>query len=723
MLQSTEAGGNEEPGGIDTGLVCLVLISQFFKIAADPDQIKHDLGKTEGVLDSKDILRAAKRLGFKTRRSKQKLSRLDKAPLPFIIEKKDGTFAILAAVADDKVLIKDTTQAAPQQLSMEEFKELWNGYAILLTTRVHVAGVLRRFDFSWFIPELIRYRRVFKEVLLASFFVQLLALLTPIFFQLVIDKVLVHHGLTTLHVLVIGLATVSLFEIMLSGIRTYLTAHTASKVDVALGSRLFSHLLSLPISYFEARQTGQSVARVRELENVRAFLTGSALTLVLDVFFTIVFFIVMWFYSPALTLIVLASVPAYVVLSIFITPVLRRRIEEKFARGAENQTFLVESVYGVETLKAMAVEPQMQRRWEDQLAGYVTANFRAINLSNLANHGAQFINKAVVVGTLWYGAQLVIDGVITVGQLVAFNMLAGRVSGPILRLAQIWQEFQQVRVSVDRLGDILNMPAEPAGGATRSENKAVGGRVDFEHVSFRYRPTEPEVITDINLNVAPGEVVGIVGPSGSGKSTLGKLIQRLHVPEQGRIMIDGTDIALTNPAWLRRQIGVVLQENVLFNRSVRDNIALADPAMSFERVEHAAKLAGAHDFIVKLPHAYDTVLEERGSNLSGGQRQRVAIARALVTDPKILIFDEATSALDYESEFIIQQNMREITKGRTVFIIAHRLAAIRTATRIITIEAGRITEQGTHDELLKANGRYAALYRLQSNMSHEAEDV
>jgi subfamily B ATP-binding cassette protein HlyB/CyaB len=422
----------------------------------------------------------------------------------------------------------------------------------------------------------------------------------------------------------------------------------------------------------------------------------------------------MWFYSPALTMIVLASVPLYIALSVAVTPALRRRIEEKFARGAENQTFLVESIVGVETIKAMAVEPQMQRRWEDQLAGYVAASFKAVSLANAASHIIQLINKAVMVATLWYGAQLVIGGELTVGQLVAFNMLANRVAAPVLRLAQLWQEFQQVRVSVDRLGDILNTPTEMLGGSS-SLLKTVGGRVLFDHVGFRYTAGGPEVLSDVSLRVEPGEVIGIVGPSGSGKSTFAKLIQRLYVPIQGRVIIDGVDLAMADPRWLRRQIGVVLQDNILFHASVRENIALADPSLPFERVVEAAKLSGAHEFILKLQQGYDTVLEERGANLSGGQRQRVAIARALITNPRILIFDEATSALDYESEYVIQQNMSEITKGRTVFIIAHRLAAIRTATRIITIENGRIAEEGTHGELLGLNGRYAALWRLQSH--------
>ena len=706
--------GENQGTPIDTGLYCLILMSQFFGVAADPEQVRYDMGRVEGNFTANEIVRAAKRMKFRARRSRCKSSRLDKVALPCIAEMQNGRFVILGGVGPDKVLIRDPRQQELSELPREAFEADWTGHLILLTTRAHIAGAARRFDFSWFIPEIVRYRRLFGEILIASFFVQLLALVTPIFFQLVIDKVLVHHGLTTLHVLIIGLAAVSVFEVSLSALRTYVTTHTTSKVDVALGARLFNHLLALPISYFEARQAGQSVARVRELENVRAFLTGSALTLILDVFFTIIFFIVMWFYSPTLTLIVLASVPFYVVLSIFVTPVLRKRIEEKFQRGAENQTFLVESIVGVETLKAMAVEPQMQRRWEDQLSGYVLANFKAANLGNVASHIAQFINKAVIAATLWFGAQLVIKGEITVGQLVAFNMLAGRVSGPILRLAQLWQDFQQVRVSVDRLGDILNAPIEHQSGPSQTALQGIEGHVEFEHVSFQYGPGAPEVLSDIDLEIKSGEVIGVVGPSGSGKSTLTKLIQRLHVPTKGRVLIDGIDLAMADPRALRRQIGVVLQENVLFRRSVRENIALADPGLPFHTVEQAAKLAGAHDFILELPHGYDTVLEERGSNLSGGQRQRVAIARALVTDPKILIFDEATSALDYESEYVIQQNMRKIGKGRTVFIIAHRLAAIRDAKRIVTIEAGRITEQGSHAQLIRRKGRYAQLYRLQS---------
>ena len=601
-----------------------------------------------------------------------------------------------------------------QDLARDEFEAGWSGRLILVTSRAFAQGVLKRFDFSWFVPEILRYRAIFAEVLVASFFVQLLGLVSPIFFQLVIDKVLVHNGLTTLEVLIIGLSAVSVGEVLLSALRSYTTTHTTSRIDVALGAKLFHHLLALPIAYFEARQTGQTVARVHELETIRSFLTGSALTVVLDLAFLFVFLAVMALYSPFLTLIVIASIPAYAALSAFVTPAFRRRIEERFNRGAQNQTFLVESIVGIETLKAMAVEAQMQRRWEDQLAGYVTASFRTANLSNFGSNAAQAISKIVTVATLWFGAKAVLAGDMSVGQLVAFNLLAGRVSQPVLRLAALWQEFQQVRISVDRLGDILNAPAEPVAGSGQGSLSRIVGAAAFDRVTFRYQPGGREILSDVSFSVQPGEVIGIVGPSGSGKSTVAKLLQRLYVPERGRVLVDGVDLALIDPRSLRRQIGVVLQENILFHRSVRDNIALADPALPLERVVEAAKLAGAHEFVVTLPSGYDTILEERGANLSGGQRQRLAIARALVTQRRLLIFDEATSALDYESEEVIQANMRAIAAGRTVFIIAHRLAALRDATRILTIEGGRLTEEGTHQELMQRNGRYAALHRLQS---------
>ena len=701
-------------GAIDSGAACLVLLLRFFGMPGDIESIRHEFGQSDTPLETRDMIRAARKLGLKSRPIKSNWDRLQKTSLPAIAKLKDGKFIILGQIAEDKVLVQEPGINRPITLTRKEFEEKWDGDVILATRRVPILGKGGKFDITWFLPVLLRYKKIFSEVLVASFFLQIFALVSPLFFMVVIDKVLVHRGLTTLDVLVFGLIVVSIFEVFLGLLRTYVFSHTTNRVDVELGAKLFDHLLKLPLAYFQARRTGESIARVRELENIRNFITGSSLTLVIDLFFTFVFFIVMYIFAPTLTYIVLASIPFYVLLSFVITPILRRRLEEKFQRGAVNQAFLVESVSGIETLKAMAVEPQMQRRWEDQLAGYVGASFKTSHLSNIAGQSAQLISKLTMALTLYFGALLVVGGEMTVGQLVGFNMLSQRVIGPILRLANLWQDFQQARISVERLGDILNTPTEPRQSLNRATLPQIKGQVDFEGITFRYQPDSPEVLRRVNLSISPGEVIGIVGPSGSGKSTLTKLIQRLYVPESGRVLVDGIDLAMVDTAWLRRQIGVVLQENVLFNQTVRENIALSDPSIPMERILASADLAGAHEFILELAEGYDTEIGERGSTVSGGQRQRIAIARALVTNPRVLIFDEATSALDYESETAIQRNMRDICKGRTVIIIAHRLSAVRNADRIITVEAGEIVEEGTHDELLAKNGRYARLYSLQS---------
>jgi len=487
-----------------------------------------------------------------------------------------------------------------------------------------------------------------------------------------------------------------------------------------LGAQLFRHLLALPLAYFEARRVGDTVARVRELEHIRQFLTSSSVTVVLDVVFIAVFLAVMWLYSSMLTLVVMASLPLYAILSIAITPTIRTRLNEKFNRGAENQSFLVEAVGGIQTVKALAVEPPLQRRWDEQLAGYVQASFRATSLITIAGQLATFIQKTTTIAVMWVGAYQVIDGALSIGELIAFNMLAGQVTGPLLRMVNLWQEFQQVGISIQRLGDVLNTRPEPAYSPARTTLPRIAGQITFDDVTFRYRPDGRPVLQQVSFSLQPGQVIGMVGRSGSGKSTIAKLMQRLYVPERGRVLVDGVDLAQVDPAWLRRQVGVVLQENFLFNRSVRDNIALTDPGLSMDRVMHAAKLAGAHEFILELPDGYDTIVGEHGCALSGGQRQRIAIARALVANPRILIFDEATSALDYESEAIIQQNMAQICKGRTVIVIAHRLSTVRPAHRIYVLDKGQIFEDGTHDDLVKRNGMYARLHRYQEGRSAAA---
>lgn len=678
-----------------------------------------------------DVVLAARELGLKAKVSRTTTDRLTHVALPVlaIVEVSHGkpVIVVLAQCDGQRVLYQDPTCAVgggrPVIEPVTTFAEHWNGTVILVSSRASLAGELAKFDFSWFVPSIVKYRHLFAEVLLVSLFLQLFALVSPLFFQVVMDKVLVHRGLTTLDVLVIGLVVVVVFESLLTLLRTYVFSHTTSRIDVELGARLFRHLVSLPLAYFQARRVGDSVARVRELENIRAFLTGNAMTLLLDVAFSVVFIAVMFAYSVPLAIIVLVSLPLYAGLTAAVVPILRARLNEKFARGAESQALLVETVTGIQTVKANSLEPALARRWDGQLAGYVSASFRTQTLASYGHEGVNLIGKIVSALTLWYGAKLVIDQQLTVGEFVAFNMFAQRVAQPIMRIAQLWTDFQQTGISMARLGDILDTRTEVP-PATAAQLPRLHGRIQFDAVTFRYRPEATPALHGLSLDVRPGEVIGIVGRSGSGKSTLTKLIQRLYVPEHGRVLIDGIDISLVDAAQLRRQIGVVLQDNLLFNRSVRENIAITDPAAPLEAVVRVAKLTGAHEFISALPEGYDTVVGEHGATLSGGQRQRIAIARALFANPRILILDEATSALDYESEALLQENMEAICDGRTVIVIAHRLSSVRGAQRIVVVEKGRLVEEGSHDALVQqAHSVYGRLWSAQSGRHRTAEGL
>ncbi len=698
---------------MQSALTALEIACKLNRIPIDSRSIIKEYALSEDEPSIEELTRIAKHQGFRSSIKKLPLKKiLDNYPLPVIVLKKDGTYMSILQANEEKqeVLVFDITSKEPYIMSYDECESISSQKSIVLKHKMLSAQI--KFGFGWFYSQMLNYKKIIGEVLIASFILQLFGLVTPLFTQVILDKVLVHRSMTTLDVLAIAFVVVTVFDFIINLIRNYIFVHTTSKIDAKLGAKLFYHLLALPSAYFEKRKVGNIIARVRELDTIREFIANKSVSVILDVLFSGVFVAVMLLYSVKLTLIVLAFVALIALIYFFITPQLRKRLEEKFQMGAQSNSYLVESVTGIQTVKSLALEGSMQRKWEDYLAKYVNAGFHLSNLSNTLGGISGMLQKLMTISMLYVGVTLVLEGKLSVGQLIAFQMFANQFSAPVLRLVNLWNEFQQTLLSVDRIGDILNTPTE------QKNNKAITlprieGSVKFDNISFSYSPEMLNVLNGISVEFKAGQSVGLVGRSGSGKSTITKLIQRLYVPNSGTIYIDGVDIRHMNPKWLRNNIGVVLQENYLFSGTIKDNISLSRPDAPMEQIISAARMAGAHEFISELPQGYDTQVGERGASLSGGQRQRIAIARALIINPRILIFDEATSALDYESEKIIQNNLEMIKNGRTTFIVAHRLSTVKDCDVILVLDKGSIVEYGTHDELMRLKGYYHRLYTQQ----------
>lgn len=705
----------------DSGYICFLIVLNVLKVTVS-ENLKNEYSSIDGTTEYK-ILRTAKKLNLKAKAGKINLKKLDALNVPVIIQQKNGSYILLIGRDKEKYVVLDPAKGYTEKIDSADLIADSTGDVIIIGKKLRNAtddAANCKFGFKWFIPTIMKFKKQFICVLIAVFFIQILGILTPLMTQVVVDKVLSHNALNTLYTIAIGILIVYIYELIISICKNYLFVHTTNRIDVVLSSRLFHHLFALPLKYFESRRVGDTVARVRELDHIRSFLTGTPLQSMVDALFIVVYIAVMFFYSTNLTWIVVASLPIFAILSIIVTPMFKKRLDKKFETGANAQSFLVESINGVHTVKSFALEHSFEEKWGDLQSEYVKAGYKTSMVSQTSNSIASFVQHVVDLLVLVFGAKAVINGTLTIGQLVAFRMLAGRVSGPVLRLVQLWQEYQQASLSVRRIGDIFNSLVERSSDKTLSRLPALQGNIKFENVRFRYRMDSSDVLHGISFEMKENRVYGLVGRSGSGKSTISKLIQRLYIPQSGKISIDGFDLSLINPQALRQQIGIVLQESFMFNGTVAENISIHCPDASMEKIVAAAKIAGAHDFITELEEGYNTMIGEKGISLSGGQKQRVAIARAIINNPKILIFDEATSALDYESESIIQHNLKDICRNRTVLIIAHRLSTLSIADKIIVIDRGEFKESGSHAELMSAGGLYAYLYNQQLKGEVEA---
>lgn len=614
------------------------------------------------------------------------------------------------------VIVGDPTLRGVREYKTLEFLEMWGQEGKVLLLKKTKETPEEKFGLNWFVPSIIKYKWVLLEVFIASFFVQLFALANPLMIQIIIDKVIVQNSPDTLQVLGIFLVVLAVFEAILSTLRTYSFVDTTNRIDMTLGSEIIDHLLRLPLRYFEKRPVGEISTRINELENIRSFLTGTALTVVLDAIFSVIYIVVMFIYSPLLTFVALGIIPIFVALTLIFSPLIRRQLRAKAERNASTQSHLVEIMSGIQTVKAQNIELKSRWEWQERYARYVGTGFKTVITQTLAGSASNFLNKLSQLLVLWVGAYLVLQGDLTLGQLIAFRIISGYVTQPILRLAQLWQNFQQTALSLERLADIVDHPQEAEEDRDNIPMPLIDGHLQYENVCFRFKPHGPLQLNNVSIDINAGTFVGIVGESGAGKSTMTKLVSRLYEPESGRILIDGYDVNRVELYSLRRQVGVVPQESLLFDGTIFENIALTNPSASSDEVIRAAEIACAHEFIMNLANGYNTRVGERGASLSGGQRQRIAIARSVLQNPRMLVLDEATSALDYNTEAQVCHNLIHAFHDRTVLFITHRLATIRSADLIVVMDSGIIAEKGTHDELMALQGRYYHLYQQQQKV-------
>jgi len=704
-------------GQIDGPLACFQMLSKYFGMKFRRDIIRKVLDnqlKTAGSISIQACGAIAQSIGLTPQMAQVPAEAINRIKAPVMIKWKDS-FAIIYSITEQELTIASPEEGLMRK-RVAQFREVWGESGEVLLLQAPQVEQKEQFSFWWFVPALMEHKTVFIEVLLASFFVQLFGLANPLISQVIIDKVLGQRSIDTLDILGAFLLGVALFEGLLNALRTFLFIDTSNRIDVKLSAEVIDHLLRLPQNYFDNRRVGDLVYKFSMMGQIREFMTGTALTVVLDAVFSVVYVAVMLSYSVQLTAVSLAVVPVLALMIVLINPLVLRLIKQRNMRFADSQSYLVEVVSGIQTVKAQNIELKSRWEWSSRYAKYITASFKTIITGTTAGTVSSFLNQVGNLAQLWVGAYLVLKNDITLGQLIAFRIISGNVTGSLLRFVSVWQSFQEVSMSIDMLKDVVDTPTE-----TSDEDRsnipmpAIQGQVAYEEVSFRFLESGPLQLANVNLEFPAGSFVGIVGGSGSGKSTGMKLLQRLYPPLSGRIFIDGYDISKVELYSLRSQLGVVLQDTLLFNCTVQENIALSNPDASTDEIVRAAKLAVAHDFIMGLPAGYNTVVGERGSSLSGGQRQRLAIARTILQNPRLLILDEATSALDYHSERQVCNNLAEAFKGRTVFFITHRLTTIQNADVIIMMDQGAVVEQGTHKELMSLKGRYYCLFQQQES--------